>query len=434
MPPKRRPPESIVILPPTSQAGDPLHADVRLAIGTRSRRRSATRRRRTVAVITALAVVATASIGWTIAHRGQHLWPLFGVSANKSSPATVQTVQPSEPQAVAVSNESTLSVAPVTPSISVNAVGDIAFVTSVEQAMASSGAEAPVAGVADVTANADLTIANLETALSARGAAVPGKTFTFRSKPDRSIAALKRAGIDVVSLANNHTRDWGGDALVDTLNSLSAAGIRYAGAGNNRAEAFAPAIIESRGATIAYLAFSQIGPSNFVATDAVSGTAFTVDMGTVTSAITRASEQADYVIVSFHWGVEKSYSPSERQVSFGRAAIDAGADCVLAHHPHVLQGVEFYNGKMIAYSLGNFVFSPGSSAGRDTMILSFTLAPDGVKQATATPAYIKTNGTTVLASGESASRIRNLIAETSSGRNTAATPSADGQSVLLTAP
>lgn len=387
-----------------------------------------------VALTAAVAVCAVVALGFAI---GWQL-PEDVLGAMASSVEAPESASPSDVAgagSVPVSSEPTVAapaVAP-TPSITIKAVGDIAFVSSVDRLMKSSGDEAPVAAIADYIADADLTIGNLETALSTRGAAVAGKTFTFRSNPAGAIASLRRGGFDVVSLANNHTRDWGGDALSDTLTSLSDAGIAYAGAGESSAQAFAPAVVDVRGATVAYLAFSQIGPSNFVATDAGSGTAYTLDLERVMSLIAAADGAADYVVVSFHWGVEKSYTPNERQVSFGRAAIDAGADAVLAHHPHVLQGVEFYNNGMIAYSLGNFVFSPGSNEGRDTMVLSLTLTPDGVHEATARTAFIHTTGATKLAEGATAERIGGQIQGASSQLGTVATIEQGGQVVRLNA-
>lgn len=316
--------------------------------------------------------------------------------------------------------------------ITVNAVGDIAFVSSVDRLMASRGAAAQVDDVADYLGSADLTIANLETALSDRGAPEPGKTFTFRSDPDRSAEALRHAGIDVVSLANNHTRDWGDDGLIDTFDVLDNNDIVWAGAGRNAEEAFRPAIVQLNGAKVAYLAYSQIGPADFVATDRRSGAAYSVDLRLMKRAVSRAAQSADYVVVSFHWGTEKDYSPTDRQVLFGRAAIDAGADAVLAHHPHVVQGVEFYGSGMIAYSLGNFVFSPGSSAGRDSMVLSFTLGPEGTSQATARAVYLQPDGATTFARDSAARRITSLIAETSTGRGTDALIEPNGHTVTLT--
>jgi poly-gamma-glutamate synthesis protein (capsule biosynthesis protein) len=137
---------------------------------------------------------------------------------------------------------------------------------------------------------------------------------------------------------------------------------------------------------------------------------------TATNAIRAAHKNADYVIVSFHWGIEKDYSANANQVSLGRAAIRAGADLVLSHHPHVIQGVEFYRKGLIAYSLGNFVFSPGSSMGRDSMILSLTLSPKGVSKVRARPVWIGYDGKPVPKSGATGRRILGIVKRTSMQR------------------
>lgn len=426
---RRKTPSPTVINPST--LGSRSGSEPVVWVGGRAEARARRRRNARIASAAAVLVAITAV--------GVYLWQAGALGlGDLNPPKSASPITPSVPTTPSApstpSNPSTETAAPqAAPPVTINAVGDIAFVSSVQRLMASSGATAPVDGVSAFLRTSNLTIANLETALSERGSAVPGKTFTFRSDPDDAKSALEEAGIDIVSLANNHTRDWGGDALVDTLDTLDRADISWAGAGRNADEAFAPVIVKSNGATVAYLAYSQIGPADFVATDSRSGAAFSLDVGDMKRAVRSAHKRADYVVVSFHWGVEKAYSPSERQVKFGRAAIDAGADVVLAHHPHVLQGVEFYEGGMIAYSLGNFVFSPGSAAGRDTMILSFALSPDGVSEAKARAAYINPSGATRLAEGSTAKRITSLIEETSSERGTAVSTDPEGQTVTLTA-
>ena len=141
------------------------------------------------------------------------------------------------------------------------------------------------------------------------------------------------------------------------------------------------------------------------------------------NAIKSARKNADYVIVAIHWGIEKQTTPTSTQVKFGRAAISAGADLVLSHHPHVIEGVEFYKGKLIAYSLGNFVFSPGSAAGHDTMILSIQLTQHRILAATARPFFIDDNGRPNLAKGKNETRIIKAISVTAKARGTKVTVS-----------
>ncbi len=307
------------------------------------------------------------------------------------------------------------------PTITVAAVGDIMFSGSAGRLVRSKGPKAPFSSTRKILKAADVTVGNLETSLSKRGRPVPGKAFTFRGTP-RAVKGLTYAGFDFLSLANNHARDYGSTALKDTIKNLDKAKIAHAGAGKNKKAAWKPAIIERNGAKIAFLGFSQIGPSNFRATSSRSGTAYTMNRKAVNKAIKAASKKADYVIVSFHWGIEKDFSANRRQVADGRAAIRSGADLVLSHHPHVIQGVEFYKKGLIAYSLGNFVFSPGSQMGRDSMILRATLSPKGVSKVTAVPVRI-TNGRPVVQKGSGAKRIIKIIKRTSKARGTKVTRS-----------
>lgn len=305
------------------------------------------------------------------------------------------------------------------PTITVTAVGDLLFDSAPKRLIQRDGGKAPFSKVASQLNRADVTVGNLECPLSKRGSPVPGKTFTFQGDP-RAVAGLTWAGFDLLALGNNHMRDYGATALGDTFRYLKGARIPFAGAGVDRRAAWEPAIIERGGARIAFLSFSQITPVNFRATDSRSGTAYTTDLAAVKRAVRSAAKKADYVIVSFHWGVEKTFSPTASQVRFGRGAIDAGADMVLSHHPHRIQGVEYYRGRLIAYSLGNFVFSPGSEGGRDTMILHATLGPAGVSRAYAQPVYIGSYGRPSVASGSTATRILGIIRKTSRQRGTVA--------------
>jgi poly-gamma-glutamate capsule biosynthesis protein CapA/YwtB (metallophosphatase superfamily) len=305
----------------------------------------------------------------------------------------------------------------VVPTITVAAVGDLLFDSAPKRLIQAHGGKAPFSAVASHLRTADVTLGNLECPLSKRGRAVPNKAFTFRGDP-RAVQGLTWAGFDLLSLANNHARDYGAAALRDTFSTLKKAGIAFAGAGANRTAAWKPAIIERGGARIAFLGFSEIGPSSFVATGRTPGTAYTMSRSKVVKAIKAAHKKADYVIVSFHWGVERDYSPTSRQVADGRAAVRAGADMVLSSHPHVLQGVEFYRHRLIAYSLGNFVFSPGSDAGRDTMILHATMTPKGVSEVSAEPVHIGQDGRPRLQKGKSASRILRIVKRTSTRRGT----------------
>ena len=263
--------------------------------------------------------------------------------------------------------------------ITVSAVGDMIFDRNVKALIASQGGGAPLAKVASRLKRADVTVGNLESNLSRSGSPMPGKDVTFRGDP-RGIVGLKASGFDFVALGNNHVLDYGSTSLRDTLAALDRAGIRHAGAGMNRTAAWKPAVVTRDGATIAFLSFSHILPAGFVATSSHAGLAAgRGNMNAVASAIKAAQKRYDYVIVSFHWGIEyKDYANAD-QVRDARRAVDAGADMVLSHHPHVIQGVEFYKGKLIAYSLGDFVFDHYSRKTGEAFILDAKLGPSGIR-------------------------------------------------------
>jgi poly-gamma-glutamate synthesis protein (capsule biosynthesis protein) len=304
--------------------------------------------------------------------------------------------------------------------VTVAAVGDMCFATSVRQLIGRSGAHAPFSATHALLSAADVTVGNLECALSTRGSAVPGKSYTFEGPPS-AVKGLTWAGFDLVAQANNHARDYGSAALADTIKNLDKAGIAHAGAGSNSTSAFKPAYVTRNGTKIAYLSYSQIGPASFQASAHRSGTAYTLRLSTVTKAIKAAKKKADYVFVSIHWGTEYRTTPTSRQVEFGRAAVRAGATLVLSHHPHVIEGVEFYRKGLIAYSLGNFVFSPGHAAGHDTFVLTLTLGRKGITNVVARPMHIDPYGRPKPATGSARTRILHAIASTSRGRHTKVT-------------
>ncbi len=210
----------------------------------------------------------------------------------------------------------------------------------------------------------ELFVVNLECPFTARGEKVP-KNFNFRARPE-FVATLVAGGVDAVSLANNHLMDYGLEGLLDTMAVLDEQGIPYFGAGRNLAEARRPAIIQWQGMKVALLGYFFLGTRNIeppmvIATETTPGVAghfSDVDQmeRMLREDITLARTQADLVIPFFHWGRERYFLPEPYQARLGRAAVEAGASLVLGSHPHVLQGMELFNGVPIAYSLGNFVF------------------------------------------------------------------------------
>ncbi|MBP2001321.1 poly-gamma-glutamate synthesis protein (capsule biosynthesis protein) [Paenibacillus shirakamiensis] len=237
--------------------------------------------------------------------------------------------------------------------------GDTLFSGKVADKMTQNGADYPFKYVKDLFQKDDLTLLNLETPVTERGTGAKNKQFVFKSHPD-ALKAMKKAGVDVVNLANNHTLDQGTEGLLDTLSHLKANGISYAGAGKDSAEAYAPVYVERKGIKIAILGFSRVLPEmSWNAKAGRPGIAgiYNEDLKLAVQSIQQARAKASIVIVVAHWGKERVTKADELQNSIAHAFVDAGADLVVGGHPHVLQGVEQYKGKWIAYSAGNFIFT-----------------------------------------------------------------------------
>jgi len=235
----------------------------------------------------------------------------------------------------------------------------------------------------------DLSIINLECAPSDLGSPQP-KAFTFRC-PYESLVATAEAGIDVANLANNHGGDFGVLALLDGVTNVRAAGMEPVGAGEDLAAATTPALFEINDMTVAVLGFNAIG-IGWRADVNVAGMA-DGNIATMTAAVRAADEIADIVLVSIHWGVELARAPRASDIARGRALIDAGADAVFGHHPHVLQPLEVYNGRPIFWSLGNFVWHTGT---RTTAVARVVIDPDGSVTGSLIPARIVEKGHPVL--------------------------------------
>lgn len=212
----------------------------------------------------------------------------------------------------------------------------------------------PFAGFAKILDGADLRIANLECVIATSGRA-EAKPWTFRAHP-RVIPLLKRH-LDAVSVANNHSGDFGRAAFSEMLERLRQNGLAAFGGGANLRAAHEPLIVERMGLRIALLGYDEYFPRSFEAGEDFAGVAWSEDEQ-VTYDIQRARRhyRADIVIPFMHWGQEHESRANTRQRALARRMIDAGADAVVGTHPHVVQDVEVYRDKLIVYSLGNFIF------------------------------------------------------------------------------
>lgn len=207
----------------------------------------------------------------------------------------------------------------------------------------------------------DLTIANLEgtfTDLKTRA----DKTYAFKG-PAEFVKILTSSSVEAVTLANNHSRDYGMQSLADTRNTLDAAGVIHFGYDVTK-------VVDVKGIKVGLVGIYEL----------IDHTGRAQQVKDLIAKV--KSEGAEIIIVIFHWGIERDAAPNSHQTMLGRLAIDEGADLVCGHHPHVLQGIETYKGKNIVYSLGNFCFGGNSNpSDKDTMIFqqTFTITKDGVK-------------------------------------------------------
>ena len=242
----------------------------------------------------------------------------------------------------------------------------------------------------------DLTVVNLECAVSKLGTPVP-KTFNFRGDV-AGLPAMRAAGVEVANMANNHSYDFGPAALLDTRKNIGEADIAAVGAGKDPKQALAPALFTIKGWRIAVVGFDKVVDPfpDAVAAKNHPGTAAGHDTNAMIAAVKAAAGQADIVIVDIHWGVELDTQPRAADVALGHALIDAGADVVFGGHSHRLQPLEMYRGRPIFYSLANFVWPNFSVAGATTAVAEVTVSPAGKYTARLIPAYIESAGHPVL--------------------------------------
>jgi poly-gamma-glutamate synthesis protein (capsule biosynthesis protein) len=256
--------------------------------------------------------------------------------------------------------------------------------------------------------SADLAMVNLETPVTSRGVAEP-KEFHFRAPP-AAYEAVKAAGIDVITLANNHTLDYGRVGLTDTLNAAKAAAMPYVGAGENAAQAYAPWITDVKGVKIAFLGFSQITElaSTWAAQDNRSGIAMAFDTTRAIAAVKAAKRAADVVVVYMHWGQEYNDCPIAAQKTFARKLADAGATIIIGSHVHLLQGDGWLGKAFVAYGMSNFLWHYNDAGSNDTGVMRITLTGSTVTKTEFLPAYInRTTGQPELVHGAEATRITN---------------------------
>lgn len=237
--------------------------------------------------------------------------------------------------------------------------------------------------ILDATNDADLFFLNHEYAISDGGEPLNGKYYTFRADPER-MDLLKQMGTDLVSLANNHVYDYGEEAMLDTANLLQQADIQYVGGGRNIEEAKRPAFFDISGIRVGFVAASNAEKMRYTpqAEEDSPGVLLAYDTAEFNQVIEDASKECDFLIVYIHWGDEDTNDFNDLQQEMGREFLDSGADIVVGGHPHVLQGMEYVDGKPIVYSMGDFWFNDET---KYTGLLKLSIGQDGLKEMSFVP-------------------------------------------------
>ena len=259
-------------------------------------------------------------------------------------------------------------------SITIVAVGDIMLGGTAQEILIKEGYDYPFRHVKPLLANADVVIGNLEGPLTSicNNSMNLDKEYVFRSPAPKVAPALKKAGFNLLNLANNHILDYGVQGMNDTVNALDKQHIYSVGTGKNSTLARTGTILSTNNGKLGFLSYSLTFPESFWATDNQPGVAFGHEEKIIAD-IKRLKKTTENIIVSFHWGREKTTELRPYQPRLGRAAIDAGASLVLGHHPHVLQAIEKYKNGLIIYSLGNFVFGSYSQDAKTSIVARITL-------------------------------------------------------------
>ncbi len=277
----------------------------------------------------------------------------------------------------------------------IQGTGDVAVDPEYIPALAEEGWDHAWSGLNGLFVEDDLTVINLECTPSDIGAPLD-KAFVFRC-PTEALPSMEANGVDVANLGNNHSGDFGKEALVDGRDQLIAAGIGAVGAGRNTAEAGEPALYDIQGWKVAVLGFGGVAPNDgWYATEDSPGMSSGDHTPSMVEAVTAADAVADLVVVTVHWGMELDTTPRQDDIERAHAMVEAGADIIFGHHPHRMQPLEMVGNAPVFWSLGNFVWPHNSVASATTAVARAVVAPDGSIDACLIPAYIETHGHPVL--------------------------------------
>ncbi|MGR0219227.1 CapA family protein [Agromyces sp. ZXT2-6] len=239
-------------------------------------------------------------------------------------------------------------------------VGDVMLGRLVADELRRRPSEYPWGDTLPLLRRADLLVGNLEFVLAAGGRPWPGKAFHFRADPAGAVAALETAGFGLVSVANNHVLDFGVDAALSSLATLARHGIRFAGAGEDIDAAGRLAMVSRSGVRIGMLAFTDNEPDWAAGRQTPGVLHVPVDpfdrrAAALLRAVARERDAVDLLIVSAHWGGNWGVDVPRSHRAFARALVQAGADVVFGHSPHIPRGIEVVRGRPVLYSAGDFV-------------------------------------------------------------------------------
>jgi len=314
--------------------------------------------------------------------------------------------------------------------VTLTAVGDVMLGSGVEALIKQCGAEYPFQHVATILKNSDITFANLESPLTNehnkavwdytkildKPIEIDGKVFSSvycKATPD-AVKGLTYAGFDIVSIANNHIMDYGATGLFDTIKALSECNIKFVGAGKNINDARKPVILHVKDVKVGFLAYSDV----YIASKKRPGVA---PIKYIENDVEKLKDDVDIIIISIHSGMDIVDYPLPNEIQMMHSIIDSGADLILRHHPHVVQGIEHYKKGVIVYSLGNFVFDytidplwKDLTKARESMIFRCELSKDGIVEAEIVPVVINNHFQPEIPSGDDKNRIMTRIEKLSS--------------------
>lgn len=331
------------------------------------------------------------------------VWNLSEVDAGPTSTTLAQAAPTSSLGTTVVTTlpptttlpPATTTTAPAKGYLVIQGTGDVAVDPDYIPALADQGWDHAWSGLNGLFLEDDLTVINLECVPSDLGAAL-NKAFVFRC-PTETLPSMKANGVDVANLGNNHSGDFGKEALVDGRDQLMAAGIGAVGAGRNAAEAGEPAVYDINGWKVAVVGFGGVAPDDaWYATADSAGMRNGDDTASMVEAVAAADALADLVVVTVHWGMELDTAPRQDDIERAEAMIEAGADIIFGHHSHRMQPLEMVGEAAVFWSLGNFVWPHNSVPSATTAVARAVVAPDGSIAACLIPAYIETHGHPVL--------------------------------------